>query len=114
MEKMNKNKNASRLIDTVKANSVHFSSSDVKIVSSSGKPQEWMIDLRPFLLDAKNLSKLCGYVWEKFEDRLPFQIGGMEMAAVPLVTALVLSAHARGLKTSGFVIRKERKRTGLG
>jgi outer membrane protein assembly factor BamB len=44
----------------------------------------------------------------------PFQIGGMEVAAVPLVTALVLSMKQRGIETSAFIIRKERKRTGLG
>jgi orotate phosphoribosyltransferase len=102
------------LIEAVKTGSVHFASSSTRIVSSSGRHQNWLIDLRPFLLDADNLQVLCDYFWEKFEDRLPFQIGGMEVAAVPLVTALVLSARARGLKTSGFVIRKERKRTGLG
>ncbi|MFZ1075607.1 MAG: PQQ-binding-like beta-propeller repeat protein [Minisyncoccia bacterium] len=51
--------------------------------------------------------------WERFATRLPFQVGGMESASIPLITAIVLKGKARGTPVRGFYIRKSRKKTGL-
>lgn len=88
--------------------------SDQKIVSPTGQNQKWLIDLRPILLDAEALELITNLFWDQYQDKLPFQIAGMEVAAVPLITALLMKAKQRGLKTNGFVIRKERKTSGLG
>ena len=103
-----------KLFDKIKSSSIHFSLKEKRITSSKGKSQNWMIDLRPVLLDATSIEIICEKFWGKYESYLPFQIGGMAVAAVPLVTALLISANRRGLSTSGFIIRKTRKRTGLG
>lgn len=87
---------------------------DQAILSPNGEPQKWLIDLRPLLLDPDGLNLITDLFWDQYQDQLPFQIAGMEVAAVPLVTALIMKAKQRGLKTSGFVIRKERKASGLG
>lgn len=110
---MNMKKNHTKLLEGIKNNNIHYSSKNKRITSSKGRSQNWLIDLRPILLNAEYLDIICEHFWEKFEAKLPFQIGGMEVAAVPLVTALLISAHKRGIKTSGFIIRKIRKRTGL-
>lgn len=93
---------------------VTHASSTQKIMSPSGAKQKWLIDLRPVLLDVEALNLITDMFWDEFESKLPFQIGGMEVAAVPLVTALLMKAEQRGLKTNGFIIRKERKKSGLG
>ncbi|MEM9469936.1 MAG: phosphoribosyltransferase family protein, partial [Pseudomonadota bacterium] len=87
---------------------------DQTIVSPTGQTQKWLIDLRPILLDVEALDIISNIFWDQYENQLPFQIAGMEVAAVPLVTALLMKAKARGLKTSGLVVRKERKTSGLG
>jgi len=46
--------------------------------------------------------------------RMPFQIGGMEIAAIPLITALQLKGLSLGLHVNAFIIRKQRKQYGTG
>ncbi len=93
---------------------IHHSSNTLKIMSPTGQSQTWLIDLRPVLLNVNALDIISDTFWDRYQDKLPFQIGGMEVAAVPLVTALLMKAKQRGIETSGFVIRKERKKSGLG
>lgn len=102
------------LIDKINDISLTYATNDQKILSPTGQKQHWLIDLRPLLLDMESLDLITDAFWDDYENKLPFQIGGMEVAAVPLVTALLMKAHQRGLKTSGFIIRKERKQSGLG
>lgn len=84
------------------------------IVSNQGGGLGWLIDLRTTLLDAEMLDRVCDAFWDRYQDKLPFQFGGMEVAAIPLVVGLMMKARQRGLDTNGFIIRKDRKKTGLG
>jgi outer membrane protein assembly factor BamB/adenine/guanine phosphoribosyltransferase-like PRPP-binding protein len=84
------------------------------IIDPNGMAQAWLLDLRPTLLDPQCLDDICEIFWDKFASKLPFQIGGMETAAVPLVVALGLKARQKGLQINTFIIRKERKTSGLG
>lgn len=102
------------LIKKINEISLTYANDEQKIMSPSGRVQSWLIDLRPLLLDIDSLDMITNMFWDEYESKLPFQIGGMEVAAVPLVTALLMKAHQRNIKTSGFIIRKERKKSGLG
>ena len=51
--------------------------------------------------------------WDRFQARLPFQIGGLEFAAVPPIAALVGEGWRRGAPVNAFVVRRERKAHGL-
>lgn len=83
------------------------------IIGSNGQKQSWLMDLRATLMNVEMLDLLCDLFWDRFEQKLPFQFGGMEVAAIPFVVGLMMKASQRGLKTNGFIIRKERKNTGL-
>lgn len=83
------------------------------IIGSNGQKQNWLMDLRSTLMDVAALDAICDMFWDRFQDKLPFQFGGMEVAAIPFVVGLMMKASQRGLKTNGFIIRKERKNTGL-
>jgi orotate phosphoribosyltransferase len=109
-----RDKSLKALQDLIAKNAVHYSNETKKIMSPTGQTQSWLIDLRPILLNVDALNLITDLFWDEFESQLPFQIGGMEVAAVPLVTALLMEAEQRGLKTNAFVIRKERKKSGLG
>lgn len=102
------------LTDLINSQAITQASDEQRVLSPTGQKQEWLIDLRPVLLNVEGLNLITDAFWDAFEKDLPFQIGGMEVAAVPLVTALLLKAAQRGLKTNGFIIRKERKKSGLG
>lgn len=91
---------------------IHADSLDQPLISPNGERRSCMIDLRPVLLSSSGLEAVAELFWDRFEDELPFQIGGVEMAAVPLVAALLMGGARRGYGIEGFVVRKERKRYG--
>ncbi len=80
-----------------------------RLTSPLGDPQSWMIDMRTVLLSSTALDAIGELFWARFEAELPFQVGGMEMAAVPVVSAILLTAARRGHAVEGFIVRKERK-----
>jgi len=97
----------------IRANCI-FRSPEHNLISRHGGSLRWLIDLRPAFLQAGILDAIAAAFWARFRTALPFQIGGMEVAAIPLVTALVLKAHQLGLEVNGFIIRKQRKTDGRG
>jgi orotate phosphoribosyltransferase len=75
----------------------------------------WQFYLRRAVLDPDCLHVVCHDFWTKFEERFratPFQLAGVESAAVPLITALVLDARQRKHDLRAFTIRPERKTYG--
>ena len=101
-----------RLREIVRCRSV-VTDSQQRIVSPLGDEYRWMVDLRPALLDAEVLEICAGVFWDRFGARLPFQIGGLELAAVPLLVALAGEGWRRGTPVNAFVVRRERKAHGL-
>lgn len=85
---------------------------DQRLLSRSGGELDWLIDLRPLFLDVDTLSRISAEFWKRYENAGPFQVAAMEVAAIPLLTALQISAKKRGLTLNGFIIRKERKTYG--
>lgn len=84
------------------------------LMSSDSTALNWLIDLRPVFLSPKWLETITDAFWQYYTSDEPLQIGGMEVAAIPLVTALIISGEKKGKNVSGFIIRKQRKETGLG
>lgn len=99
-------------IKTFVADNCVIGGDDERLISPSGGKLSWLIDMRVAFLDATPLDIISTLFWRIYKDFAPIQIGGMEVAAVPLVTALIMKAKALGLDSTGFIIRKERKRTG--
>lgn len=85
----------------------------VIVANRNGKMGNWLFDFRHIFLNAKTLQKLAEVFWTIFKEDYPFQVGGMESASIPLVTAIVLTGQARGTPINGFYIRKSRKKIGL-
>jgi outer membrane protein assembly factor BamB/orotate phosphoribosyltransferase len=85
-----------------------------RLISPKGVSNSWLIDLRRLFMDAKLLDAIAGLFWEKCADAMPFQVGGMEVAAIPLLSAILIKAVARGTPVNGFIVRKERKTHGTG
>jgi orotate phosphoribosyltransferase len=85
-----------------------------QIISQKGGLQNWLIDLRHVFLDRQALTAFATSFWQRFDAKGAFQIAGMETAAIPLLTAVLLMAPERRVAANGFIIRKQRKPTGLG
>jgi outer membrane protein assembly factor BamB/orotate phosphoribosyltransferase len=85
-----------------------------RLISPKGSNNSWLIDLRRLVTDASLLDAIAELFWERCADAMPFQVGGMEVAAIPLLSAILLKSVARGTPVNGFIVRKERKTHGTG
>jgi outer membrane protein assembly factor BamB/orotate phosphoribosyltransferase len=85
-----------------------------RLISPNGEQNRWLIDLRRLFMDPKLLDAAAELFWQQCASRLPFQVGGMESAAIPLLSAILMKSQSRGTPVNGFTIRKERKTYGTG
>ncbi len=79
----------------------------------SGARGDWLFDFRALLLQPTWMDRYADIFWERYANKLPFQVGAMESAGIALVSAIVMKGVARGTPVNGFYIRKSRKRQGL-
>jgi orotate phosphoribosyltransferase len=90
---------------------------DMPFVSrGSGRLKEkagWLFDVRAILLSPEVLTDIAEEFLDDHQDIKEFQIGGIETAGIPLITASVLLRHKKQGNVSGFFIRKSRKKDGL-
>lgn len=85
-----------------------------RIISSNERDQdEWIFDFRALLLQPEWLNRYAELFWESCAGQYPFQVCGMESAAISLVSAIVMKGIERGTPVNGLYIRKSRKRYGL-
>jgi outer membrane protein assembly factor BamB/adenine/guanine phosphoribosyltransferase-like PRPP-binding protein len=80
---------------------------------SAPKNSAWLFDFRKVIFRKDVLEAIARTFWEHFNDGTPIQIGGLETAAIPLVTAISLSQPQSFEKPmSAFFVRKSRKKNG--
>lgn len=84
-----------------------------KIYGRDGQEQSWIFDIKKIILDPMALGIIVDIFWEKYEGAYPFQVGCQEVAAIPLVSAIVYKSQQSGKPVSGFFVRKSRKKDGL-
>lgn len=84
-----------------------------KIVDSKGAEMSWIFEFRRVLMDSDVLTSITDLFWRKFENKTPFQVGGLEVAAIPLMTGIIMGLREKSQKVNGFFIRKSRKKSGL-
>ncbi|MEK7560756.1 MAG: PQQ-binding-like beta-propeller repeat protein [Patescibacteria group bacterium] len=95
------------------AREVFVTSATERIVEPAGEESAWIFDFRRVLLKSDILDTIAELFWENSKEKTPFQVGGVEVAAVPLIAALSLKAKEKGMAINGFFIRKSRKKSGL-
>jgi len=92
---------------------VFVTKDNTTIYSRNGSLSNWLFDFRAILLQPEYLDLLAELFWEKFEHKYPFQVGGLEVAGIPLISAIVMKSVQKGKPVNGFFIRKSRKKDGL-
>src|ERR1700740_2218284 len=101
-------KDISRLRDAILAESI------LHMQPSSQSCANWRFDLRTVLLRADLITTVARTFWNQFVEQWPFQVCGLELAAIPIITAITIEGLRRGHNVNGFVVRKERKSYGSG
>ncbi|MBP9811947.1 PQQ-binding-like beta-propeller repeat protein [Candidatus Gracilibacteria bacterium] len=88
---------------------VFVTKDDTPIIKSDALTEGvYLFDFRNILLSPKDLTLILDGLSEQLSAYQDIQIGGMESAAIPLITGMILR---KGV--SGFYMRKSRKKTGL-
>lgn len=80
------------------------------VVLASGKKSNYLFDMKPLMMDPEAIRCAASALVEKIPDNTDY-IGGLEMGAVPLTTA-ILTLHTKN-KWKGFFVRKHSKGHGL-
>ena len=92
---------------------VFFTNEKNIIVDGKGGDDGWIFDFRKVTLQPEALNAYAEIFFEKYHSKFHFQVGGLEVASIPLITAIVMKFMEKGLKVNGFYIRKSRKKKGL-
>ncbi|HVY73048.1 MAG TPA: PQQ-binding-like beta-propeller repeat protein [Candidatus Paceibacterota bacterium] len=79
----------------------------------NGKEEGWMFDFRRATLEPDVLDLYTNIFFKHYTNPDEIQVGGMEVAAVPLVAGIVQKSVALSHPVSGFFVRKSRKKYDL-
>jgi orotate phosphoribosyltransferase len=88
-----------------------------KVVLSSGKESDFYLDLRTTMMRPRGIELAGKLLFERMQAGARVDaVGGMVVAAVPVVSAVLLAAarSGEGADLLGFFVRKEAKKHGLG
>ncbi len=88
----------------------------VYISNGRGERQEtgWLFDFRRVVLQGETIAYLSTLFCQTFQSLPKYQVCGLEVAAIPLVTGITLHRYTHGVPdANGFFIRKSRKKDGL-
>ncbi len=98
-----------RLVEIVKRRS--FSTgSDVTLVS--GRSSSFYFDMKPTMLDPAGSHLIATLILDALAGAEVDLVGGLEMGAVPLATAVAAASYARGRPLPAFFVRKQTKEHG--
>lgn len=98
-----------RLIAIIKARSFQ-SGKEVKL--ASGRTSTYYFNLKPTMLDAEGAHLIATLILEAIGGLRADLIGGLEMGAVPIASAVAALSHAAGRPINAFFVRKEAKAHG--
>jgi len=82
-------------------------------VDPDGKKNHWLVDCREVLLVPRGAHLISKLFYEKLKDFKSRQVGGLTIAANPIVSFMTLLAYQDKRPVSGFIIRKKPKYNGL-
>ena len=103
------NANRNRLIEIVKARS--FSTgAEIKLVS--GRSSSFYFNMKPAMLHPESAHLIAMLTLEVLQGTRVDYVGGLEIGAVPLATAVAVLSPGRGRPIGAFFVRKQAKEHG--
>lgn len=100
--------NRDRLRDLFRARALQFGD----FTLASGKTSNYYVNSKKVLFHAEAIARLGDELYEVTKD-LTFQaIGGLEVGAIPMAAAALVSYHRAGRSLEGFFVRKQAKSHG--
>jgi orotate phosphoribosyltransferase len=68
--------------------------------------------MKPTMLHAEGITLVASHILDAMEGNSADFVGGLEMGAVPLATAVAVASHNRGRPLNAFFVRKQAKEHG--
>ena len=107
------NNSSLEILKKVIISEVFISKNKQTIITEEGKEESWLFDFRRVMLKSEVLDAYANLFLETYKDKYPFQVCGLEVAAIPLLSAIVMKSEQLRMPINGFFIRKSRKKSGL-
>lgn len=98
-----------RLIEIVKARSF-TEGPEMKL--ASGRTSTFYFNMKPTMLDAEGAHLIASLILDTIADLKVDLVGGLEMGAVPIASAVTAVSHAEGRPVQAFFVRKQAKEHG--
>ena len=98
----------SQLFDLIRTRS--FGRGKIKL--ASGRESDFYFDLRPTTLHPAGATCIGEMIVDALQGLPVDYVGGLEMGAVPIATAVAVASHARGGDIGAFFVRKKPKEHG--
>src|SRR5262245_302998 len=98
-----------RLVAIVKERSLS-TGGETKLVS--GRSTSFYFDMKPSMLHPEGAELMAGLILEALRGTEVDLVGGMEIGAVPLATAVAVASQAQGRPLAAFFVRKQVKEHG--
>jgi orotate phosphoribosyltransferase len=98
-----------RLIEIVRAKSFQ---SGVEMKLASGRTSSFYFNMKPTMLDPEGATLVGQLLHEVVAGAGAEWVGGLELGAVPLATAVAIASHAAGRPIPAFFVRKQAKEHG--
>lgn len=76
---------------------------------ASGKESTFYINSKKVLFHSESLALIADAFWERMRDLQVQAVGGLEVGAIPITSAIVYRAHQDGHALEGFFVRKQAK-----
>ncbi len=82
------------------------------LVGKDGSTSPWMFDFKRLTSKGDFLQAYVRLFWAEYSGRQKFQVGGLEVGAIPLLSAIALFSAQQGRSINTFFVRKSRKKDG--
>ncbi len=95
-----------RLIEIIKTRSLQ---SGKEVTLASGRTSTYYFNMKPTMLDAEGAHLIATLILDAIDGLNAELIGGLEMGAVPIASAVAAVSHTRGKPITAFFVRKQAK-----
>jgi orotate phosphoribosyltransferase len=83
-----------------------------EITLASGRTSTYYFNMKPTMLDAEGAHLIAALILDAIKDLKADLIGGLEMGAVPIASAVAAVSHGAGRPVNAFFVRKQAKEHG--
>jgi orotate phosphoribosyltransferase len=98
-----------RLIEIIKTRSF---STGAEMKLASGRTSNYYFNMKPTMLHPEGAHVIGALILDAIGELRADFVGGLEMGAVPIATAIAVVSHQQGRAVSAFFVRKQAKEHG--